>query len=163
VTNVLLAIDGSFYGKIISDFVVNHLWASRTQFKLVNVIDPLADDVYPEASFECAASDAAKALLQEMTTRIHLALPDSDVSQLIRHGDPKEELLKEATEWPANLLVLGSHGCRDLKRVLLGSVSLSVMTSAPCTVILVRVPQKNLEAIAAASARLDAAKNLRCS
>ncbi len=144
-TNVLLAIDGPLYGKIISDFVVNHHWSPHTHVRLINLIEPLTDDVYPEAKFERESTKAATDLLQEIAIRIDRARPELDVSQLIRLGDPREEILKEAAEWPAQLLVIGSHGRYNLKRVSLGSVSLSVLTQAKCTVIVVRVPQKKIE------------------
>ena len=44
----------------------------------------------------------------------------------------------EATEWPADLIVLGSHGYTGLKRWLLGSVAQSVVAHASCSVEVVR-------------------------
>jgi nucleotide-binding universal stress UspA family protein len=151
VTNVLLAIDGSLYGKIISDFVVNHHWSPNTHLKLINLIEPMADDVYSAAQFERQSIISAKALLQETAMLIQRSLPKLDLSQIIRHGEPIEEILREATEWPADLIVLGSHGRRNANRASLGSVSHSVLTQAQSTVIVVRVPQKKLEGLAVES------------
>ncbi len=149
-TNVLLAIDGNFYGKVISDFVVNHHWAPNTQFKLIHVIDPSSDDVYTEAQWEREEQAESKELLEEVAVRIQKVLPETNVSQFIRHGEPRAEILKEAEEWPAHLIVLGSHGRRShANRSSLGSVSLSVLSQAQSTVILVRVPQRKIEALAA--------------
>lgn len=43
-----------------------------------------------------------------------------------------------AKEWPADLIVIGSHGRGGVKRALLGSVAEGVMRHAPCPVLVVR-------------------------
>ena len=154
-TNVLIPIDGSSYGKVITDFVINHRWAPHTNLKLLHLIEPLADDVYPEAVWERAAVNAAKKMLNEVAERISSVLPTLNVSQLIRHGDPREEILREAAEWTADLILLGSHGQKNVKKTNLGSVSLSVLSKAQAMVIVVRVPQKKIEALADQTATSD--------
>jgi nucleotide-binding universal stress UspA family protein len=51
---------------------------------------------------------------------------------------PKELILKEASDWGAHLIVLGSHGRRGLDRLLLGSVSEAIAAHAPCSVEVIR-------------------------
>ena len=53
-------------------------------------------------------------------------------------GNPKEVILEEAKKWNADLIVVGSHGRRGIKRLLLGSVSEAVAMKAPCSVVVVR-------------------------
>jgi nucleotide-binding universal stress UspA family protein len=43
-----------------------------------------------------------------------------------------------AKEWPADVIVIGSHGRAGVTRVLLGSVAEAVMRHAPCPVLVVR-------------------------
>jgi nucleotide-binding universal stress UspA family protein len=43
-----------------------------------------------------------------------------------------------AAEWPADTIVLGSHGRKGLERLLLGSVSYNLVRHAPCSVEVVR-------------------------
>ena len=45
----------------------------------------------------------------------------------------------------ADLIVLGSHGYTGIKRFLLGSVALSVVSHAPCSVEVVRRKQEKTE------------------
>jgi nucleotide-binding universal stress UspA family protein len=62
------------------------------------------------------------------------------VSSDLREGNPKEEIIEYARSWKADLVVVGSHGRRGPKRLLLGSVSEAVATHAPCSVEVIRVP-----------------------
>ena len=47
-------------------------------------------------------------------------------------------IVDEAKDWPADLIVVGSHGYSGVKRWLLGSVAQSVVSHAPCSVEVVR-------------------------
>jgi nucleotide-binding universal stress UspA family protein len=47
-------------------------------------------------------------------------------------------IAKEGEEWPADLLVLGTHGRRGMDHVVLGSVAEGVVRSATAPVLLVR-------------------------
>ena len=53
-------------------------------------------------------------------------------------GDPRTVILDMAANWPADLIVVGSHGRTGLDRFLLGSVSERVVRHAPCSVQVVR-------------------------
>ena len=57
---------------------------------------------------------------------------------LLNVESPAKLILKEATTWGADLIVMGSHGRRGLKRFLIGSVSESVAMHAGCSVEIVR-------------------------
>jgi nucleotide-binding universal stress UspA family protein len=52
--------------------------------------------------------------------------------------DPRHAIIDVAKEVKADLLVLGTHGRKGLKRALLGSVAESVVRLAPCAVLAVR-------------------------
>jgi nucleotide-binding universal stress UspA family protein len=56
----------------------------------------------------------------------------------VREGDARQAILDCATEWRADLIVLGSHGKTGLDRLVLGSVSDSVARHARCSVEIVR-------------------------
>jgi nucleotide-binding universal stress UspA family protein len=47
-------------------------------------------------------------------------------------------ILEEAKRWPANLIVLGTHGRHGLGRLFLGSVAEGVARGAPIPVLLVK-------------------------
>ncbi len=145
-TNVILAIDGPLYGKVLEDFVVNHRWAPGTKFKLIHAIEPLQGiEAWPEARLDTKMIENEKAALDDIAARISKALTACDVETEIRHGFPKEEILAESISWPAQMIIMGSHGRQGLQRFLLGSVSLSIITNAPCSVVTIRLPNKTQE------------------
>lgn len=53
-------------------------------------------------------------------------------------GDPREVIVEKADELHAELIVMGTHGRRGLKRALMGSVAESVARTAHCSVLVVR-------------------------
>jgi universal stress protein A len=67
-----------------------------------------------------------------------LAEAGCKVSTLVLTGDAKKMILDEAADWPADLIVVGSHGRKGIGRVLLGNVSEAVARHAACSVQIVR-------------------------
>lgn len=53
-------------------------------------------------------------------------------------GDAREVIDQVAEKIGAELIVMGTHGRRGVKRMLLGSVAESVVRSAPCPVLTIR-------------------------
>ena len=53
-------------------------------------------------------------------------------------GDPRDVIDRVAGAISADLIVMGTHGRRGIRRVLLGSVAESVARTAPCPVLTVR-------------------------
>jgi nucleotide-binding universal stress UspA family protein len=57
---------------------------------------------------------------------------------LLRTGDARDLINQTAREVGADLIVMGTHGRRGVTRALLGSVTETVVRSAPCPVLTVR-------------------------
>lgn len=57
---------------------------------------------------------------------------------LVRFGSPELEIVKEALEMEADLIVMGTHGRQGMGRALSGSVAEGVLRHAPCPVTVVR-------------------------
>jgi nucleotide-binding universal stress UspA family protein len=67
-----------------------------------------------------------------------------DATSCIVEGEPRRTILEMAAQWPANTIVLGSHGRRGVDRLLPGSVSGSVVRHARCSVAVIREQNRNL-------------------
>lgn len=66
--------------------------------------------------------------------------PQVSVSRHIRNGQAAEEILQQAKESHADMIVMGTHGRTGLGRLLLGSVAEAVLRSAACPVVTVKLP-----------------------
>ncbi len=53
-------------------------------------------------------------------------------------GSPAREIVNKAREWEIDLIVVGSHGRPGLGEFFFGSVALTVLSAAPCSVRIVR-------------------------
>jgi nucleotide-binding universal stress UspA family protein len=82
---------------------------------------------------------AARAdLLERLTALAEPGTAGVEVKSLLLEGDPSQEVVRLATELPADLLVLGLHPDSRLKQFLLGSMTEEMLRLAPCPVLTVR-------------------------
>ncbi len=61
-----------------------------------------------------------------------------DVYGSVEEGQPADMILTLATEYKADLIVVGRRGIRGLERFLMGSVSSAVINHAKCDVLVVK-------------------------
>jgi len=88
--------------------------------------------------------EIAKSLLKQAQgvldrTVVQLGALGVSIESRVREGDPRREIVDEAKDWGADLIVVGSHGRTGMQRWLLGSVAEHVVRHAPCSVEVVRL------------------------
>ncbi len=64
--------------------------------------------------------------------------PEWQTETLLLQGSPAREIIRQAKEWNAKLIVVGSNGRTESKRFALGSVSQKIANEAACSVRVVR-------------------------
>lgn len=115
--------------------------ALGAELALVAVVDPTVsiapDSGVSGAELIAMAEQDAKRLLAGFRQRASQGNPSLE---FVAVGKPAAEIVKTAKEWPADVIVIGSHGRHGLERALLGSVAERVMRHAPCSVLVVRTP-----------------------
>jgi nucleotide-binding universal stress UspA family protein len=82
--------------------------------------------------------DHAKRTAKAGSDRLQKVFPQWQVQLEPSAGSPADAILEKAKTWPADLIVVGTHGRSALGRVLLGSVSLKLIREAPCSVRVAR-------------------------
>lgn len=90
---------------------------------------------YVPADFDEEQERRAHESLSALAARI--ALPPERLSSVVASGGIYHELLREAAEWGADLIVVGSHR-PVMSDYLLGSNAKTIVAHAPCSVLVVR-------------------------
>jgi nucleotide-binding universal stress UspA family protein len=76
-------------------------------------------------------------VLEEMSRSLNLAALSPRASSVADTGDPQVTIIDQAFSTKADLIVMGTHGRRGFKRLVLGSVTEAVLRDAPCPVLTV--------------------------
>ena len=142
---ILVPIDGSPTSERALAEAVGLARLCSATLRLLHVMDPLTHITgyeRPEVfvrEIEPALRKAAQDLLAKARDRVagervkaETALVDS-VGQRV-----SDVILEQAAAWPADLIVIGTHGRRGVDRVLMGSDAEQIARRAPVPVLLVR-------------------------
>ena len=109
---------------------------------LVNVIGIPALGV-PELGLAMTSTVIDQIMIENQTALDNLAEAKRCRAQIgqvmLKTGDAKDVINQTAKELGADLIVMSTHGRRGLSRALLGSVTETVVRTAPCPVLTVRV------------------------
>ena len=88
---------------------------------------------------ELAADEASsKDLLERADERVRAAGLPTPARILERASSPSAAILAHARDF--DLVVMGTHGRKGIRRMLLGSVTEAVLRAAPCPVLTIHVP-----------------------
>jgi universal stress protein A len=141
---ILIAVDSGPVAVNAAEVGAELARALQAEMAFVNVVDSSlcypdpADAVVPTDELIALAKQEAKKLVSDFHQRL---TPQSTALEFLLVGSPATEIVKAAKEWPADVIVIGSHGRRGLGRTLLGSVAERVMRHAPCPVLVVRAKE----------------------
>jgi nucleotide-binding universal stress UspA family protein len=135
---ILLATDGSEYSLAAARSVSERRWAEGTEVKVISVVDAFVRSVEyaaPEVIEEGGMKEARAAVDEAVDIISSSGL--TTTGEVVT-GREKTEIVMRAKEWGASLVVVGSHGRRGMKRLLLGSVSEYVANHAHCSTEVIR-------------------------
>jgi nucleotide-binding universal stress UspA family protein len=139
-TKILLATDGSKEAELAAKTAVGLAQKSASELHVVHVIT-LPLDTHDPSSFDPEVwrqlEQRARTRLEELVGRIEASGGEVEGSHL-GLGRPDAEIIAQAEEIGAGLIVMGSRGFGALRRALTGSVSDSVVRHAHCPVMVVR-------------------------
>ena len=149
---ILFATDGAKQSSAAAEMIKRFALESGDQVRIITVIDmavPMAIDVYggylPDTTkFEEAARENAARILNEAaeSLRTFFSGRELDIRTETLFGSPDSRIVETAEEMRPDLVVVGSHGHSRWERLLIGSVSNSVVHHAPCSVLVVRTPDQ---------------------
>jgi len=145
---ILLATDGSKQSDAAIDMLKRFSFAAGDEAKIITVVDmavPMAIDIYggylPDTTeMEKTAREHAAKILEETCEKLEGICQNLNMTSEVLFGSPESRIVETAEEFGADLIIVGSHGYSRWERLLLGSVSQSVVHHAPCSVLVVREP-----------------------
>jgi nucleotide-binding universal stress UspA family protein len=146
---VLIATDASQFSNAAIDKCIEVLNTDGLAVRVISVVEPPLTTAEPfvgsvdfyretEEAIRQQAESAIKMAKDRLSGSTSKALLESSISSEVLIGSPARRIVEEAQKWEADLIVIGSHGYGFWERMLIGSVSQSVVQHAPCSVLVVR-------------------------
>lgn len=149
---ILVPIDGSQTANRGMAEAIKLAKDQKAALRLLHVVDQAALARYPEATLYGA--DLPKVLEkqgQEILAKAEAAVREHGLKvdtvfhrKLARVADV---IIQQAEKWPADIIVLGTHGRRGVDRLVLGSDAELVVRASPVPVLLIRskTPPRRVE------------------
>ena len=137
---ILMGVDDSEFSGDVLRAVVAQFRAEHTKVRVLHVLQTTAP---PQMAPGYAPElDDQRKPAQELVERIANELRGAgfEVETAVEVGDIREKIIDRASDWGADLIVVGSHGRSGIQRFLLGSVAEFVARNAHCSVEIVRTP-----------------------
>jgi nucleotide-binding universal stress UspA family protein len=142
---ILLPVDQSTFSQEAVRVLASQLRPKGHEVRVLHVIEHttayLSADLYPHFVRQTALTARdVQTESQLLVTRAAGKLRRAGIRAkgVVEKGNAKRVVLDYAKNWGADMIVMGSHGLRGLKRVLLGSVSTGILNDAKCSVQVVR-------------------------
>lgn len=155
---ILLATDGSTYSEAAARAISKRPWPHGTEVRVLSVVEVVMPAIVALVEPPFVHVDEAKKFREEALTRAQDAVADAagilaptglvvteSISVLL--DGTKEVILKEAREWGADWIFVGSHGRRGAERLFAGSISESIAGQAECSVEVVRTRADVVEVV----------------
>lgn len=142
---ILLAIDGSKYSEAAAQNLISAFRTQSAEVLVLQVVEPLVFSAPPQMARGYAPEMAARLQGELKQARESVLRTVESVRKAgfkadsrVVESEVRTAILDAAAEWRADLIVLGSHGEKGLRKFLLGSVAEFVARHAHCSVLVVR-------------------------
>ncbi|NBO63593.1 MAG: universal stress protein [Acidobacteria bacterium] len=143
---LIVGVDGSPWAEAAITTIGERRWPAGSEVRIVNAVWSPPSPTPGFEGHETLAMQIADWVAQENArisvmidhARVQLESKGLKVSVIIESANPKQLLIAEAMEWKADAIFIGARGHGRLERLLLGSVSSTIVERAPCSVEIVR-------------------------
>jgi nucleotide-binding universal stress UspA family protein len=145
---ILVPIDGSEISTRGLKEAIKFAKSQDSQIRLFHIAnDRIVDSGDGDSSYggqviECARENGQKVLSGAVILARRHGLEVETVLVESIGGPAAAMIITEAREWPADLIVMGTHGRRGLRRLAMGSDAESVVRDTRVPVLLVHGPSK---------------------
>ena len=143
---IMVATDGSHLSQKAVDSAIELAVLTKAELLAVNVI-PHYIQTYFEGSFAVSDVDSQKIekdwaeTAQKVLDKVEVQAKAKGVvtgTKVVKSDDIAHGLMDQANHYKADLIVMASHGRKGIKRLLLGSETLAVLTHVKIPVLVLR-------------------------
>jgi nucleotide-binding universal stress UspA family protein len=146
---ILLAVDDSKYSQAAAQALSSGFREAGTEVLVLQVVEPFVFSAPPQMAPGYAPEMATRLQAQLDQARESVARTTECLRQAgfnansrVVESEIRTGILDIASDWHADLIILGSHGEKGLRKFLLGSVAEFVARHARCSVLIVRTPSE---------------------
>ena len=152
---ILVPLDDSYFSGVAMHWIAGRMWPADAQFCLLHIanhdlVETKEETHARHADHETAAQhkraihDAGMYALMARAEYLGEKMGHHRFTCKVEEGKPSTAIVEMAAKWPADLIVMGSHGHASKALRILGSTTREVTANARCSVEVVRVPHSLL-------------------
>ena len=146
--DIIVAVDFSECSINAIEHAISIAQKAKSNVKLVHVYN---ESLYHKTIYKYTDPiDEATKLLEELAIRYQPLLGDNQVTYKIREGKIYKEIVEEARETKAMIIIVGTHGTSGFEELWIGSNAYRIICAATCPVITLREgirPERDLRRI----------------
>ncbi len=142
--HVLVAVDGSDTSNLALQESIKLAKEQQAALRLVHVVDETPtymtmDTAFALGDFQKAMREAGQKVLATCAATARNASVEVDTKFIVLQTQRIcDAIIEEAKRWPADLIVIGTHGRHGFNHLLLGSVAEGVIRLATSPVLVIR-------------------------
>jgi len=142
--HILVAVDGSDTSNLALQEAMKLAKEQQAALRLVHVVDETPtymtmDTAFALGDFQKAMREAGQKVLATCAATAHQAGVEVDTKFIVLQTQRIcDAIIEEAKRWPADLIVIGTHGRHGFNHLLLGSVAEGVIRLATSPVLVIR-------------------------
>lgn len=141
IRNILVSTDFSDFSAAAVEYASSFALLYSAKIHLVHVIEPGSVVGVPNVGLNTTAlvTDLEDLAQEEMRKFVYWKLKNNtNLEQVILHGEPHREIVRYARENDIDLIVIATHGRTGLAHILMGSVAERIVRLSPLPVLAVK-------------------------
>jgi nucleotide-binding universal stress UspA family protein len=139
---LVVAIDGEQCAKSALAYILKEKYASDTQIHLIHVIVPSFADAPVAGIPDVVAQEREEeqTVLDDMARKLKESL-NINATAGILIGETAQVIAQACKQFDADEVIVPSHARHGFSRLWFGSVADEIVDAAPCTVVVLKMPQ----------------------
>ncbi len=144
IKNILVTTDFSDFSTAAIEYASSFALLYAATIHLVHVVEPRAivgiHDIELNTGFR--GEELEEKAREEMRKFVYWKLKNNtNMEQIILHGDPHREIVRYAQEREIDMIVIATHGRTGLAHILMGSVAEKILRLSAVPVLVVKPPE----------------------